>query len=104
MGAATDYYNKAKKLTREEQDEYAAMSHERATAAGKNGLFEDEIVKVEVPQRRGDPLLVSEDEGVRAGHHRPEPGEAPSGVRRRRHGHRGLGLARSPTAPPRSSS
>src|SRR5918995_642492 len=44
MGAATDYYNKAKKLTREEQDEYSAMSHQRATAAGKNGLFEDEIV------------------------------------------------------------
>jgi acetyl-CoA C-acetyltransferase len=65
MGAATDYYNKAKKLTREEQDEYAAMSHQRATAAGKNGLFEDEIVNVEVPQRRGDPLVVTEDEGVR---------------------------------------
>jgi acetyl-CoA C-acetyltransferase len=66
MGAATDYYNKAKNLTREEQDEFAAMSHQRATAAGKNGLFEDEIVPVEVPQRRGDPLVVSEDEGVRA--------------------------------------
>jgi acetyl-CoA C-acetyltransferase len=66
MGAATDYYNKAKKLTREEQDEYSAMSHQRAAAAGKNGLFEDEIVKVEVPQRRGDPVVVSEDEGVRA--------------------------------------
>jgi acetyl-CoA C-acetyltransferase len=65
MGAATDYYNKAKKLTREEQDEFAAMSHQRATAAGKNGLFEDEIVKVEVPQRRGDPVVVSDDEGVR---------------------------------------
>ena len=41
------------------------MSHERATSAAKNGLFDDEIVKVEVPQRRGDPLLVSADEGVR---------------------------------------
>jgi acetyl-CoA C-acetyltransferase len=67
MGAATDYYNKAQKLTREEQDEYAAMSHDRATVAGKNGLFEDEIVTVEVPQRKGDPLLVGEDEGVRPG-------------------------------------
>jgi acetyl-CoA C-acetyltransferase len=67
MGAATDYYNKAKKLTREEQDEYAAMSHDRATTAGKNGLFEDEIVTVEVPQRKGDPLVVTEDEGVRPG-------------------------------------
>jgi acetyl-CoA C-acetyltransferase len=67
MGAATDNYNKAKNLTREEQDEYAAMSHERATVAGKNGLFEDEIVTIEVPQRRGDPLVVAEDEGVRPG-------------------------------------
>jgi acetyl-CoA C-acetyltransferase len=67
MGAATDYYNKAKNLTREEQDEFAAMSHDRATTAGKNGLFDDEIVRVEVPQRKGDPLLVSEDEGVRPG-------------------------------------
>jgi acetyl-CoA C-acetyltransferase len=67
MGAATDYYNKAKKLTREEQDEYSAMSHDRATTARKNGLFDDEIVDVEVPQRRGDPLVVTEDEGVRPG-------------------------------------
>src|SRR5204863_9056615 len=67
MGAATDYYNKAKNLTREEQDEFAAMSHDRATTAGKNGLFDDEIVRVEVPQRKGDPLVVSEDEGVRPG-------------------------------------
>jgi acetyl-CoA C-acetyltransferase len=67
MGAATDYYNKAKKLTREEQDEYSAMSHDRATTARKNGLFDDEIVDVEVPQRKGDPLVVTEDEGVRPG-------------------------------------
>ena len=67
MGAATDYYNKAKNITREEQDEYAAMSHDRATTAGKNGLFDDEIVNVEVPQRKGEPLVVSEDEGVRPG-------------------------------------
>ena len=67
MGASTDYYNKAKNITRAEQDEFAATSHERATAANKNGLFDDELVNVEVPQRRGDPLLVTEDEGVRPG-------------------------------------
>jgi acetyl-CoA C-acetyltransferase len=67
MGASTDYYNKAKKISRAEQDEYSATSHERATTARKNGLFDDEIVNVEVPQRRGDPLLVTEDEGVRPG-------------------------------------
>ena len=67
MGASTDYYNRAKNITRAEQDEFAATSHERATAAHKNGLFDDELVNVEVPQRRGDPLLVTEDEGVRPG-------------------------------------
>jgi acetyl-CoA C-acetyltransferase len=67
MGDATDRYTEARGIGRAEQDEYSAMSHERATTAGKNGLFDDEIVNVEVPQRRGDPLLVTEDEGVRPG-------------------------------------
>jgi acetyl-CoA C-acetyltransferase len=67
MGDATDRYTEARGIGRAEQDEYSAMSHERATTASKNGLFDDEIVNVEVPQRRGDPLLVTEDEGVRPG-------------------------------------
>jgi acetyl-CoA C-acetyltransferase len=67
MGDATDFYSRQKKISREAQDEFAAMSHERATNAGKNGLFDDEIVEVTVPQRRGDPHVVIEDEGVRAG-------------------------------------
>jgi acetyl-CoA C-acetyltransferase len=67
MGASTDVYNKAKGIGRAEQDEFAAMSHERAANAAKNGLFEGEIVDVQVPQRRGDPLLVNVDEGVRPG-------------------------------------
>jgi len=53
------------RLTREEQDEFAARSHQRAAAAWKNGVFDDEVVPVEVPQRRGDPVVVSSDEGVR---------------------------------------
>ena len=57
-------------ISREEQDELAAKSHERAARPRKNGLFDDEIVPVEVPQRKGDPIVVADDEGVRAGHHR----------------------------------
>jgi acetyl-CoA C-acetyltransferase len=67
MGDSTDFYGKQKNLTREDQDEYAAMSHERATEARKNGLFDDEVVNMSVPQRKGEPLTVSEDEGVRPG-------------------------------------
>ena len=55
MGDSTDFYSKQKQITREDQDAYSAQSHERALTARKNGLFDDEIVAVEVPQRRGDP-------------------------------------------------
>ena len=67
MGTATEFYSKDKRITRAEQDEFAAMSHERATRARKNGLFDDEIVSVPIPQRRGEPVLVTDDEGVRPG-------------------------------------
>ena len=67
MGDSTDFYGKQKQITREIQDTYSAQSHERALTARKNGLFDDEIVAVEVPQRRGDPLTVTDDEGVRKG-------------------------------------
>src|SRR5690348_8387771 len=67
MGDSTDFYGKQRQIGREEQDAYSAQSHERATTARKNGLFDDEIVTVTVPQRRGDPLTVAEDEGVRPG-------------------------------------
>jgi acetyl-CoA C-acetyltransferase len=66
MGAATESYTKIRGISREEQDAYAASSHGRAAAAMKNGLFADEIVPVPVPQRKGDPVLVTDDEGVRA--------------------------------------
>jgi acetyl-CoA C-acetyltransferase len=52
-------------ISRDEADEYAARSHQRAAAAWAAGRFDDEIVPVEVPQRRGDPVVVSRDEGVR---------------------------------------
>jgi acetyl-CoA C-acetyltransferase len=53
-------------ISREACDEYAAMSHQRATAAWEAGKFADEIVPVSVPQKRGDPILFTRDEGVRA--------------------------------------
>ena len=52
-------------ITRDEADAYAARSHQRGAAAWSAGLFDDEVVPVEVPQRRGDPVTVSRDEGVR---------------------------------------
>ncbi len=67
MGTGTEQYNAARGISRERQDDLAAKSHERAAAAIKDGRFTDEIVPVEVPQRKGDPLLVDTDEGVRPG-------------------------------------
>jgi acetyl-CoA C-acetyltransferase len=66
MGVAVERFNKTLDITRAEQDEYAARSHEFATAAAKDGRFDDEIVPVAVPQRGGEPLVVTQDEGVRA--------------------------------------
>ena len=67
MGASTEAYcgKEAQGISREEQDDFAAKSHQRAAAAAKNGLYENEIVPVEVPQRKGDPIVVTDDEGVR---------------------------------------
>ncbi len=67
MGGLTEGCNAAgAQLSRAEQDEFAARSHQRAAQAWKNGVFDDEVVPVEVPQRRGDPLVVVADEGIRA--------------------------------------
>jgi len=66
MGDSTDRYSERLGITRAEQDEFAARSHQRAAAAQKNGLFDEEIVPVQVPQRRGDPVEIREDEGIRA--------------------------------------
>lgn len=53
-------------ISREESDAYAVRSHQRAAAAWREGRFDDEIVPVAVPQRRGDPLIFAQDEGFRA--------------------------------------
>lgn len=66
MGALTEQRNDVDKFTRQEQDEYAAQSHQKAAAAWKDGVFTDEVVPVNIPQRKGDPLQFTEDEGIRA--------------------------------------
>ncbi|MFF4404441.1 acetyl-CoA C-acetyltransferase [Streptomyces sp. NPDC002536] len=71
MGESTEKHNTRLGLRRPEQDEFAALSHQRAAAAQKNGLFEAEITPVAVysgkggPQRKGEPVLFSKDEGIR---------------------------------------
>ncbi len=65
MGLGTERYNGADGVSRERQDAFSALSHERAAAAIKSGKFAEEIVPVSVPQRKGDPLVVDTDEGVR---------------------------------------
>jgi acetyl-CoA C-acetyltransferase len=67
MGAATERDAAAANVSRQEQDAVAVRSHDRAAAAIKSGRLGEEIVPVSVPRRRGDPLLVFEDEGVRPG-------------------------------------
>jgi acetyl-CoA C-acetyltransferase len=66
MGMGTEKYSASVDIDRARQDEIALASHERAAKAQAGGLFDDEITPVEVPQRRGDPVIVAADEGVRA--------------------------------------
>ncbi len=65
MGTSTERLNPRFEMTREAQDHVAALSHQRAAAAAEAGLFDAEIIPVEIPQRRGEPVRVSTDEGVR---------------------------------------
>ncbi|MHB1445301.1 MAG: acetyl-CoA C-acetyltransferase [Acidimicrobiales bacterium] len=67
MGLGTERYSRADEIARDRQDALAAASHERASAAQKDGKLAEEIVPVPVPQRRGDPIMVDTDEGVRPG-------------------------------------
>ena len=68
MGSGTEkYVTDTGDITRAQQDELAAKSHERAAAAQKEGRFADEIAPVSIPQRKGDPIVVDADEGVRPG-------------------------------------
>lgn len=65
MGASTERHNARYELTRQAQDAVAALSHQRAAAAREAGLFDAETVPIEVPQRRGDPVVLTTDEGIR---------------------------------------
>ena len=67
MGESTERSGRQLGITREQQDEFAAMSHQRAAEAAKNGLFAAEIIGVPVPQHKGETLMVTEDEGIRPG-------------------------------------
>jgi acetyl-CoA C-acetyltransferase len=67
MGALTEACNAVGlELSREEQDAFSARSHQRAAAGWKNGVFDDEVVPVEIPQRKGEPVVFAADEGIRA--------------------------------------
>ncbi|MDV8022636.1 acetyl-CoA C-acetyltransferase [Rhodococcus sp. IEGM 1330] len=67
MGALTEQRNQSTEvITREEQDTFAAASHQKAAAAWKNGVFDDEVVPVSIPQRKGEPIQFTADEGIRA--------------------------------------
>jgi acetyl-CoA C-acetyltransferase len=66
MGESTEKHNTRLGIARPEQDEIAALSHQRAAAAQKNGIFEAEITPVEIPQRKGEAVVFSKDEGIRA--------------------------------------
>jgi acetyl-CoA C-acetyltransferase len=67
MGESTENSGRKLGITREEQDEFAAMSHQRAAQATKDGLFAAEIIGVPIPQRGGETLTVTEDQGIRPG-------------------------------------
>ena len=67
MGAGTEKYAASAGMERSPQDELAALSHERAANAQKEGRFADEMISLEIPQRKGDPVTVEADEGVRPG-------------------------------------
>ena len=65
MGEATDRFAEELGISRQDQDAFAAQSHQRAAKAQKDGLLDEEICSVEIPQRNGDSLTVKDDEGIR---------------------------------------
>jgi len=66
MGEATEKFNDRYGMTRAEQDAFSLLSHQRAAEAQRSGIFDDEIVPILIPQRKGEPILFSRDEGIRA--------------------------------------
>ena len=66
MGVSTEKHNARYSVTREQQDEFSARSHQRAAAAIEAGYFREEIAPVPIPQRKGEPVVFDTDEGVRS--------------------------------------
>jgi len=66
MGNCADHTATEMKITRAEQDEYAIQSYQRAAETTQKGLFRDEIIPVEIPQKKGDMLVIDEDEEYKA--------------------------------------
>src|SRR4051812_6451425 len=66
MGESSDDVNRELSISRDDQDAWSARSHQRAATAWDEGRLADEVVPVEVPQRKGDPLTIARDEGIRA--------------------------------------
>ncbi len=68
MGLLTEQVNQQETahITRAEQDAFAAASHQNAARAWKDGYFDNEVVPVSIPQRKGDPIVFAQDEGIRA--------------------------------------
>ncbi len=66
MGETGEIVAERHDVTREDSDALAAASHQKAAAAWESGAFDKEVVPVEIPQRKGDPVVVSQDEGIRA--------------------------------------
>ena len=93
MGAATETYTKLRGISRDEQDAFSAASHERAAAAQKNGLFDNEIVAGGGAAAQGRPRAGHRRRRGPSGHHGDDAGEAAPGVRRGRHGDRRLVVA-----------
>ena len=105
MGAGTERYTgELGGITRDLQDDVAAKSHERAAAAMKEGRLAEEIAPIEIPQRKGDPILVDTDEGVRPGTTAESLGEPAACVRQGRHDHRRQRVADLRRRAPRPSS
>ena len=105
MGLLTEQANTGDQaFTREEQDEFSARSHQLAARAWKDGLFDDEVVPCAIPQRKGDPVVFKNDEGIRADTTTAVARQPAPGLQQGRHDHGRLAPRRSPTAPPRSSS
>ena len=94
MGLLTEAANVGDaEFTREEQDAFSARSHQLAAKAWKDGVFEDEVVAVSIPQRKGEPLEFRTDEGIRADTTDREPRPAAPRVQQGRHHHGRVGLA-----------